>query len=389
MFHNDSKSLETMDIEVFNLTNKELERQELGLELIASENYASQAVMQAQGSILTNKYAEGLPHKRYYGGCEHVDTIEQLAIDRVKELFKCEYANVQPHSGSQANMGAYFAIIEPGDKVMGMDLSQGGHLTHGSPVNFSGRLFDIVSYGLNIETESLDYDMIREIAIKEKPKLIVAGASAYAREIDFKKFREIADEVGAYLMVDMAHIAGLVAAGLHQSPVPYADVVTTTTHKTVRGPRGGAILCKDKYKKAISKVMKLSPKPVDGKATNPTDLNYLTPLWYWEKAPFVSPFKAQLLKSLTKDFLVYLAQESTTTFEQIRQAMSTWAKASGLDYDLKCYLSLPDQAMALAADFPLKEKTQFSINANFPLNEASLFAPEEKFGKSSWTDHKA
>lgn len=245
MFHKDANSFETMDQEVFDLTNKELERQELGLELIASENYASQAVMQAQGSILTNKYAEGLPKKRYYGGCENVDHIEQIAIDRAKELFKCEFANVQPHSGSQANMGAYFSIIEPGDKVMGMDLSQGGHLTHGSPVNFSGKLFNIVSYGLDVEKEVLDYDMIREAALKEKPKLIVAGASAYPRTIDFKKFREIADEVGAYLLVDMAHIAGLVAAGIHPSPIPHAHIVTSTTHKTLRGPRGGIVLTND------------------------------------------------------------------------------------------------------------------------------------------------
>ncbi len=245
MFDQNSKSLQTMDEEVFNLTNQELERQELGLELIASENYTSKAVMEAQGSILTNKYAEGLPNKRYYGGCEIVDKIEQIAIDRVKKLFNCEYANVQPHSGSQANMGAYFSIINPGDKVMGMDLAQGGHLTHGSPVNFSGKLFNIVSYGLDIEREVLDYDMVRDIAKKEMPKVIVAGASAYPRSIDFKIFREIADEVGAYLMVDMAHIAGLVAAGVHNSPIPHAHIVTSTTHKTLRGPRGGLVLTND------------------------------------------------------------------------------------------------------------------------------------------------
>ncbi|EQC45608.1 serine hydroxymethyltransferase [Bacteriovorax sp. Seq25_V] len=245
MFDQNSKSLQTMDEEIFNLTNKELERQELGLELIASENYASKAVMEAQGSILTNKYAEGLPNKRYYGGCENVDQIEQIAIDRAKKLFNCEYANVQPHSGSQANMGAYFSIINPGDKVMGMDLAQGGHLTHGSPVNFSGKLFNIVSYGLDIEREVLDYDMVRDIAKKEMPKVIVAGASAYPRSIDFKIFREIADEIGAYLMVDMAHIAGLVAAGVHNSPIPHAHIVTSTTHKTLRGPRGGIVLTND------------------------------------------------------------------------------------------------------------------------------------------------
>lgn len=245
MFDKLANSFETMDPEVFSVTQKELERQELGIELIASENYTSKAVMEAQGSILTNKYAEGLPKKRYYGGCEHVDTIEQLAIDRVKKLFHAAHANVQPHSGSQANMGAYFSIINVGDKVMGMDLAQGGHLTHGSPVNFSGKLFNIVSYGLDIEKEVLDYDLVRDIALKEKPKLIVAGASAYPRAIDFKKFREIADEIGAYLMVDMAHIAGLVAAGVHDSPIPYAHIVTSTTHKTLRGPRGGIVLTND------------------------------------------------------------------------------------------------------------------------------------------------
>lgn len=245
MFHKNATSLESMDAEIFALVGKELSRQEEGLELIASENYASKAVMEAQGSILTNKYAEGLPKKRYYGGCEFVDTVEQLAIDRVCELFGAKFANVQPHSGSQANMGTYFALIQPGDKVMGMDLAQGGHLTHGSPVNFSGKLFDIVSYGLDEKTEELDYDKVREVALKEKPKLIVAGASAYARTIDFKKFREIADEVGAFLVVDMAHIAGLVAAGLHPSPVPYAHAVTSTTHKTLRGPRGGIVLTND------------------------------------------------------------------------------------------------------------------------------------------------
>ncbi|MEE3079104.1 MAG: serine hydroxymethyltransferase [Bdellovibrionota bacterium] len=245
MFLKNAQSFETMDSEVFALTNKELKRQEEGLELIASENYASPAVMQAQGSILTNKYAEGLPGKRYYGGCENVDSIEQIAIDRVCKLFKCKYANVQPHSGSQANMGSFFALIEPGDTILGMDLSQGGHLTHGSPVNFSGKLFNVISYGLNVEKEELDYDEIRKVALEAKPKLIIAGASAYAREIDFSKFREIADEVGAYLLVDMAHIAGLVAAGVHQSPFPHAHVVTSTTHKTLRGPRGGIALTND------------------------------------------------------------------------------------------------------------------------------------------------
>ncbi len=245
MFHPNSKSITSMDPKIAELIDLERKRQEEGLELIASENYASSAVMQAQGTILTNKYAEGYPKKRYYGGCEFVDSAEQLAIDRLKELFGAKFANVQPHSGSQANMAVYFALLEPGDKVMGMDLAQGGHLTHGSPVNFSGKLYNIVSYGLNPETEELDYEEIMEIAKKEKPKMIVAGASAYSRTIDFKKFREIADTVGAYLMVDMAHISGLVAAGVHPSPVEHAHYVTSTTHKTLRGPRGGIILTND------------------------------------------------------------------------------------------------------------------------------------------------
>ena len=220
----------------------ELGRQRSHIELIASENLVSKAVMAAMGSPLTNKYAEGYPGKRYYGGCQCVDVVEDLARERAKKLFGCDYANVQPHSGAQANLAVFFAMLEPGDKVMGMNLDHGGHLTHGSPVNISGKYFNVVSYGVNDEGV-IDYDKVREIAVKEKPKMIIAGASAYARIIDFKKFREIADEVGAYLMVDMAHIAGLVAAGLHPSPIPYADVTTTTTHKTLRGPRGGLILC--------------------------------------------------------------------------------------------------------------------------------------------------
>ena len=232
---------------------KELERQKNGIELIASENFASKAVMEAMGSHLTNKYAEGYPSKRYYGGCEVVDEIESIARNRAKELFGAEHANVQAHSGSQANMAVYFTILEPGDTVLGMDLSHGGHLTHGSPVNFSGKLFNFISYGVDSETEKINYENVRELAIKHKPKLIVAGASAYSRVIDFKKFKEICDEVGAYFMVDMAHIAGLVATGEHPSPVPYADFVTSTTHKTLRGPRGGLILCKEKYAKALDK----------------------------------------------------------------------------------------------------------------------------------------
>lgn len=230
------------DSEIADAIQAEMERQNSHLELIASENWVSKAVMAAMGSPLTNKYAEGYPGKRYYGGCQCVDVVEDIARERAKKLFGCDYANVQPHSGAQANLAVFFAMLEPGDKVMGMNLDHGGHLTHGSPVNISGKYFNVVSYGVNDEGV-IDYDKVREIAVKEKPKMIIAGASAYARIIDFKKFREIADEVGAYLMVDMAHIAGLVAAGLHPSPIPYADVTTTTTHKTLRGPRGGLILC--------------------------------------------------------------------------------------------------------------------------------------------------
>ncbi len=223
----------------------ELNRQRVHLELIASENFTSPAVMAAQGSVLTNKYAEGLPNKRYYGGCEFVDQVEQIAIDRVKELFGAAHANVQPHSGAQANFAVFLTLLEPGDKIMGMDLSHGGHLTHGSPVNVSGKWFEVVQYGVNKETERLDYDEIREIALREKPKLIICGYSAYPRIIEFDKFRAIADEIGAYLMADIAHIAGLVATGHHPNPIPYCDVVTTTTHKTLRGPRGGLIMTRD------------------------------------------------------------------------------------------------------------------------------------------------
>ncbi|ABR34039.1 serine hydroxymethyltransferase [Clostridium beijerinckii] len=247
------ENIQREDKEIYDLIEKELVRQQKGIELIASENIVSPAVMEAMGSYLTNKYAEGYPNKRYYGGCHVVDEIEQIAIDRAKELFGAEHANVQPHSGSQANMAVYFAVLEPGDTVLGMDLSHGGHLTHGSPVNFSGKLFNFVSYGVDKETEMIDYENVRKLAIENKPKLIVAGASAYARILDFPKFREIADEVGALLMVDMAHIAGLVAAGVHPSPVPYSDFVTTTTHKTLRGPRGGLILCKEKYAQILNK----------------------------------------------------------------------------------------------------------------------------------------
>ncbi len=248
--------LQTTDKAVFDIIKKEEDRQEYGIELIASENFVSKAVMEAAGSVLTNKYAEGYPGKRYYGGCQFVDEVEALAIDRVKEMFGAEYANVQAHSGSQANMAVYMALVEPKDKVMGMALDAGGHLTHGLHINFSGLLYDIVSYGVDKETEMLDYDEIERIALAEKPKMIIAGASAYPRAIDFKRFREIADKAGAYLFVDMAHIAGLVAAGEHQNPVEYAHVVTSTTHKTLRGPRGGLILTNDEeIAKKLDKVI--------------------------------------------------------------------------------------------------------------------------------------
>ncbi|MGG3800569.1 serine hydroxymethyltransferase [Metabacillus fastidiosus] len=249
------KHLPNQDVKVFEAIQDERKRQEAKIELIASENFVSEAVMEAQGSVLTNKYAEGYPGRRYYGGCEHVDVVEDIARDRAKEIFGAEHANVQPHSGAQANMGVYFTILEPGDTVLGMNLSHGGHLTHGSPVNFSGILYNFIEYGVDEETHLINYEDVRQKALEHKPKLIVAGASAYPRQIDFAKFREIADEVGAYFMVDMAHIAGLVAAGLHPNPVPHAHFVTTTTHKTLRGPRGGMILCKEEFAKKVDKTI--------------------------------------------------------------------------------------------------------------------------------------
>ncbi|AII44819.1 serine hydroxymethyltransferase [Synechococcus sp. KORDI-49] len=251
-----NRDLAQADPAIAGLIDREQNRQETHLELIASENFASRAVMEAQGSVLTNKYAEGLPNKRYYGGCEHVDAIEELAIERAKQLFGAAWANVQPHSGAQANFAVFLALLQPGDTIMGLDLSHGGHLTHGSPVNVSGKWFKVIQYGVDRETQRLDMDAIRALAREHKPKLIVCGYSAYPRTIDFAAFRSIADEVGAYLLADMAHIAGLVAAGVHPSPVPHCDVVTTTTHKTLRGPRGGLILCRDaefakKFDKAV------------------------------------------------------------------------------------------------------------------------------------------
>lgn len=243
------------DPEVMEAIRRECGRQEDHIELIASENFVSKAVMAAMGSPLTNKYAEGYPAKRYYGGCEYVDVVEDLARERVKKIYGAEHANVQPHSGSQANMAAYYALLKPGDTVLGMSLSHGGHLTHGSPFNISGKYFHFISYGLNEKTETIDYEAVEALAKEHKPRMIVAGASAYPRVIDFERFRRIADMVGAYLMVDMAHIAGLVAAGLHPSPVPYADIVTSTTHKTLRGPRGGLILCKAEHARAVDKAI--------------------------------------------------------------------------------------------------------------------------------------
>lgn len=244
-----------IDPEIAEALKLEANRQDYKLNLIASENYTSRAVMEAQGSIMTNKYAEGYPGKRYYGGCEFVDIAENLARDRAKAIFGAEHVNVQPHSGSGANMGAYFSVLKPGDTIMSMDLSHGGHLSHGSPVNFAGQLYKIVPYGVSRETEALDYDVLMEMAKQAKPRMIVCGASAYSRTLDFKRFREIADEVGAYLLADIAHIAGLVAAGVHPSPVPYADFVTTTTHKTLRGPRGGMVMCREEYAKALDKAI--------------------------------------------------------------------------------------------------------------------------------------
>ncbi len=248
------ENLKKQDEEIYEQIKKEEERQKHNIELIASENFVSEAVLEAVGSILTNKYAEGYPNARYYGGCEYIDQIEELARSRAKELFGAEYANVQPHSGSQANMAVYMTILQPGDTVLGMDLSNGGHLTHGSKVNFSGKLYNFIAYGVK-EDGYIDYEDVEKKAIEYKPKLILAGASAYPRKIDFKKFRKIADKIGAYFMVDMAHIAGLVCAGEHESPVPYADFVTSTTHKTLRGPRSGLILCKEQYAKAIDKTI--------------------------------------------------------------------------------------------------------------------------------------
>jgi glycine hydroxymethyltransferase len=245
--------LEEVDPDIAEAISLETRRQAEKLELIASENFVSEAVLEAQGSVLTNKYAEGYPGRRYYGGCEYVDIAENLARERVKELFGVDHANVQPHSGTQANMQAYFSVLEPGDTIMGMNLAHGGHLSHGSPVNFSGRYFNMVFYGVDKDSETIDYDILRELAVKHRPKLIVAGASAYPRTLDFAAFRAIADEAGAILMVDMAHIAGLIAAGIHPSPVTHADIVTSTTHKTLRGPRGGLILCREEYAKAIDK----------------------------------------------------------------------------------------------------------------------------------------
>ncbi|PLX16632.1 MAG: serine hydroxymethyltransferase [Candidatus Muiribacterium halophilum] len=247
--------LKKSDPELLGTIEREANRQETKLEMIASENFVTKAVMEANGCVMTNKYAEGYPGKRYYGGCEHVDEAENLAIQRAKELFKCEHANVQPHSGSQANMAVYFSVLKPGDTILGMNLSHGGHLTHGSPVNFSGMFYNVIPYGVNKETEQIDYEEVERLTLEHKPKMIVVGASAYPRTIDFKRFREIADKVDAYVMADIAHIAGLVATGLHPSPIPHVHFTTTTTHKTLRGPRGGMILCAEEHAKLINKLI--------------------------------------------------------------------------------------------------------------------------------------
>ncbi len=255
MFGKAGESLNAVDPAIFEVISEELERERHGIELIASENVVTPAVLAAMGSVLTNKYAEGYPHKRYYGGCQVVDKAEDLARDRAKELFGCDHVNVQPHSGSQANMAVYFSVLKPGDTLLAMNLSHGGHLTHGSPVNFSGQLYNIVPYGVSHETETIDFEEVERLALEHKPKMIVCGASAYPREIDAQKFREIADKVGAYLMFDIAHIAGLIATGFHKDPIPWCDFVTTTTHKTLRGPRGGMIMCREEYAKAVDKAI--------------------------------------------------------------------------------------------------------------------------------------
>lgn len=255
MFGKAGECLKGIDPAIFEVISEELERERHGIELIASENVVTPAVLAAMGSVLTNKYAEGYPHKRYYGGCEVVDKAEDLARDRAKELFGCDHVNVQPHSGSQANMAVYFSVLKPGDTLLAMNLSHGGHLTHGSPVNFSGQLYNIVPYGVSHETETIDFEEVERLALEHKPKMIVCGASAYPREIDAQKFREIADKVGAYLMFDIAHIAGLIATGFHKDPIPWCDFVTTTTHKTLRGPRGGMIMCREEYAKAVDKAI--------------------------------------------------------------------------------------------------------------------------------------
>ena len=255
MFGKAGECLKGIDPAIFEVISEELERERNGIELIASENVVTPAVLAAMGSVLTNKYAEGYPHKRYYGGCEVVDKAEDLARDRAKELFGCDHVNVQPHSGSQANMAVYFSVLKPGDTLLAMNLSHGGHLTHGSPVNFSGQLYNIVPYGVSHETETIDFEEVERLALEHKPKMIVCGASAYPREIDAQKFRDIADKVGAYLMFDIAHIAGLIATGFHKDPIPWCDFVTTTTHKTLRGPRGGMIMCREEYAKAVDKAI--------------------------------------------------------------------------------------------------------------------------------------
>ena len=334
------------DPEVMEAIRLECGRQEDHIELIASENFVSPAVMAALGSPLTNKYAEGYPAKRYYGGCEYVDLAEELARERAKKLFGAEHANVQPHSGSQANMAAYFALLKPGDTVLGMSLSHGGHLTHGSPFNISGKYFHFISYGLKEETETIDYDALEALALEHRPRMIVAGASAYSRLIDFERFRKIADSVGAFLMVDMAHIAGLVAAGLHPSPVPYADVVTSTTHKTLRGPRGGLILCRAEHQKAIDKA--IFPGIQGG------------PLMHTIAAKAIC-----FLEALTPGFNEYQAQviKNAKALEESFKALGVRMVSGGTDNHL-LLLDFADIEMTGAAMEDLLGQANITVNKN-------------------------
>jgi len=338
--------LKRTDPEVFQAFRAEIERQTEQLEMIASENFVSEAVMQAEGSVFMNKYAEGYPGKRYYGGCENMDVVEKLAIDRLNQLFGSEYANVQPHSGTQANMAVYFAVLNPGDSILSMDLTHGGHLSHGLPASFSGRLFKIAHYGVNRKTEVIDYDQVAEIAEKHQPKLIIAGASAYPRTIDFAAFRRIADEVGAYLMVDMAHIAGLVASGVHPSPVPFADFITSTTHKTMRGPRGGIILAMEKYSRSLNS--QIFPGIQGG------------PLMHVIAAKAVA-FK----EALRDDFKIYQQQivSNAKTLAKILQDRGFRLVSGGTDNHL-LLVDLSDKGLTGAKAEEMLERSGITVNKN-------------------------